>query len=69
MKFLYKIRRWWNADERANKARRKVDVYIKDQYDQYIIKKYSLYDTFIVLSYDVIFEIAMAYLFFYRILI
>lgn len=59
---------WWTVSVWC-KGFRTVDVYIKDQYDQYIIKKYSLYDTFIVLSYDVIFEIAMAYLFFFHVLI
>ena len=59
---------WWTVSVWC-KGFRTVDVYIKDQYDQYIIKKYSLYDTFIVLSYDVIFEIAMAYLFFFNVLL
>jgi len=51
------------------KGFRTVDVYIKDHHDQYIVQKYNLYDTVKVLSYDIIFEIAMAYLFFYRFLI
>lgn len=51
------------------KGFREVVVYIKDQNDQYIIKKSNLSDTIKVLAYDIIFEIGMAYLFFYNFLI
>ena len=51
------------------KGFREVVVYIKDQDDKYIIKKFTLHDTIKVLTYDIIFEIGMAYLFFYRFLL
>ena len=51
------------------KGFREVAVYIKDQDDKYIIKKDNLHDTIKVLLYDIIFEIGMAYLFFYRFLL
>ena len=50
------------------KGFREVVVYIKDQDDKYIIKKFTLHDTIKVLIYDIIFEIGMVYLFFYRFL-
>lgn len=47
---------------------RKVEIYIKNTLnDNYYIKKdHNIYDTFLVLGYDIIFEIGMAYLFFYN---
>ncbi len=56
------------------KGFRKVEIYIKNtrsskaelEDSQYIKKDYNAYDTFIVLAYDIIFEIGMAYLFFYN---
>ena len=50
------------------KGFRKVEIYIKNTLEdgQYIKKDYNVYDTFIVLAYDIIFEIGMAYLFFYN---
>ena len=49
------------------KGFRKVKVYTPNHNNVYISKKNNYIDTFIVLSYDVIFEIGMAYLFFYNI--
>ena len=49
------------------KGFRKVKVYIQDHNNLYVRKTSNYTDTFIVLSYDVIFEIGMAYLFFYNI--
>jgi len=51
------------------KGFRYVEVYIKDNRGNEIIQKYNIFNTFYILSYDVIFEIGMAYLFFYNILI
>ena len=50
------------------KGFRDVIVYVKEQ-QEYVVKTYNIYDTIYVLAYDVIFEIGMAYLFFYRFLI
>jgi hypothetical protein len=50
------------------KGFRDVIVHIREK-DEYVVKKYDIYDTIYVLAYDVIFEIGMAYLFFYRFLI
>ena len=49
------------------KGFRKVKVYTPNHNNVYISKKNNYIDTFIVLSYDIIFEIGMAYLFFYNI--
>jgi len=51
------------------KGFRKVEVYIKNEQGNEMIQKQSEYDTFYILGYDVVFEIGMAYLFFYNILI
>ena len=51
------------------KGFRKVEVYIKNEQDIEVIQMQSGYDTFYILGYDVAFEIGMAYLFFYNILI
>jgi len=56
---------WWTFAV-WYKGFRSVEVHMKDNRDQYIVKKNDVCDTFLVLSYDVIFEIAMAYVFFYR---
>ena len=49
------------------KGFRKVNVYIQDHNNLYVRKTSNYTDTFIVLSYDIIFEIGMAYLFFYNV--
>ena len=49
------------------KGFRKVKVYTPNHNNVYISKKNNYIDTFIVLSYDIIFEIGMAYLYFYNI--
>lgn len=49
------------------KGFRKVKVYTPNHNNEYISKKINYIDTFIVLSYDIIFEIGMAYLYFYNI--
>jgi hypothetical protein len=51
------------------KGFRMVEVYKKNVFDLDIIQRYNGFDTFYVLTYDVIFEIGMAYMFFYNILI
>ena len=51
------------------KGFRMVEVYKKNVFDLDIIQRYNGFDTFYVLAYDVIFEIGMAYMFFYNILI
>lgn len=51
------------------KGFRTVEVYVNDKHGNEIIEKYNILNTFFILSYDVIFEIGMAYLFFYNILI
>ena len=59
---------WWTLAAWYN-GFRKVEVYIKDENDHYVLKKSNIFDTALVLSYDVIIEIAMAYLSFYIFLI
>ena len=59
---------WWTLAAWYN-GFRKVNVYIKNDNDIYVLKKPNSFDTVIVLSYDVIIEIAMAYLSFYSFLI
>jgi len=59
---------WWTFTAWYN-GFRKVDVYIKDDNDLYVLKKSNIFDTVMVLSYDVFIEIAMAYLTFYNFLI
>ena len=59
---------WWTFAAWYN-GFRKVDVYIKDDNDQYVLKKSNMYDTVMVLLYDIFIEIAMAYLTFYNFLI
>ena len=51
------------------KGFRTVEVYIKNEQDQEIIQKKNDFNALFILSYDVIFEIGMAYIFFYNILI
>lgn len=51
------------------KGFRMVEVYKKNVFDLDIIQRYKGFDTFYVLAYDVVFEIGMAYMFFYNILI
>ena len=50
------------------KGFRDVIVYEKKN-EVFVVKKYSIYDTIYILAYDVIIEIGIAYLFFYRFLI
>jgi hypothetical protein len=45
---------------------RNVEVQIKDRNDQYVVKPYNKFDAFLILGYDVIFEIGVAYLTFYN---
>jgi len=59
---------WWTFTAWYN-GFRKVDVYIKDDNDLYVLKKSNIFDTVMVLSYDVFIVIAMAYLTFYNFLI
>jgi len=51
------------------KGFRTIEVYIQDKQNYEIIIRKNGLNTFYILSYDVIFEIGMAYLFFYNILI
>lgn len=51
------------------KGFRTVEVYIKNKDGNEVIQKFNFMNTFYILSYDVIFEIGMAYLFFYNFLI
>jgi len=51
------------------KGFRMVEVYKKNNFDLDIIQRHKGFDTFYVLAYDVFFEIGMAYMFFYNILI
>ena len=50
------------------KGFRDVVVYEKKN-DEFVVKNYNIYDTIYTLAYDVIVEIGIAYLFFYRFLI
>ena len=59
---------WWTFAAWYN-GFRKVGVYIKDDNDQYVLKKSNIFDTVMVLLYDIFIEIAMAYLTFYNFLI
>ena len=59
---------WWTITAWYN-GFRKVIVYTKDNDGQTILKQNNFYDTAIVLSYDIFFEIAIAYLSFYNSLI
>ena len=51
------------------KGFRKVEVYKLNENNQELILPHSLLNTFVVLLYDVVFEIGFAYLFFYNILL
>jgi hypothetical protein len=45
---------------------RNVEVQIKDSSNQYVIKPHNYLDAFIILGYDIFFEIGVAYLTFYN---
>ena len=51
------------------KGFRQVELYIPNKDNVEIIQKQSYFNTLYILSYDVVFEIGMAYLFFYNFLI
>ena len=50
---------WYNNN-------RTVEIYVKNDNNQYDKKIVSNIDSFYVLTYDVIFEIGIAYMFFYN---
>ena len=45
---------------------RNVEVEVRNKDGEYVVKPHCKYDAFFILGYDVIFEIGVAYLTFYR---
>jgi multisubunit Na+/H+ antiporter MnhB subunit len=56
---IWTIVAWYNNN-------RTVEIFVKNNYNEYNKKTVTNLDSFYVLSYDVIFEIGIAYMFFYN---